>query len=182
MRHHPDFRIESGRELHRGVRFDAGDLKGRFDRFAEIHHHLILVRATRVGEELIDDVFHLFEVAHHGVPGIFGKVREFHFQAQTRDRRAQVVGDPRKEKFAVGFDTLQVSHHLVEGAVDSLNFRGRRVFGERIGVLAPAELRRKERQTRQRLNHVPREGGRAEKRREARCQRPPEPGSAVGRI
>ena len=135
--------------------------------------------AACVGKELVDDVFHLFEVAHHGVARIFREACEFHFEAQARNGGAQVVRDAGKQELAVGLNAAQGLHHAVEAHVHRLNFNGRSVLGERIRVAALTELRRENGETRERLDHVAREKRRTKERRQACSRCPPEPGRAV---
>ena len=147
--------------------------------FAEVHFNLFGLASARIGEELRDDVFHLFEVAHHGVARFLRKVREFHFQTQTRDRRAKVVRDAREQKFTVRVHAAQVLHHAVEADVHGLNFGRSGILRQGIGNLPLTELFGAVRKRFQGLDHVPRQERSAEERREAGRHGPPDPARAV---
>ena len=85
---------------------------------------------AREVEELADDPVHLLDVGDHagtrrGVAGV-----ELDAEAQSRQRRAQVVRNAREQYRAVALDLAQVAEHRVEPAVDGRDF-GRAGFGQR---------------------------------------------------
>ena len=91
---------------------------------------------------MVDDGFHLLEVADHVVAGVIGQIGHFSFKTQTGDRRAQIVRDTGKQHFAVVFHAGDVLHHAVETRIHLTQFDGPAFFGEIGGHRASAERTR----------------------------------------
>ena len=132
MCHHENVRCELCGHFHGWVGINTGIVDGRLNRFAEVHHHLFFVGAAGIREELVDDVFHLLKVTHHGLTGVLRQMgSQFNFQTQACDRRTQVVRDAGQKQFSVGLHVREIFHHTVETHIDCLNLRGGSVFWER---------------------------------------------------
>ena len=48
--------------------------------------------------------------------------------------------DPRKQQLSVAFHALELLNHMVETAVDGLNFRGAGILGQGIGLFPASQF------------------------------------------
>ena len=108
------------------------------------------VRGPGVVEELPDDCVHLLDVRLHALLFFFREVGQLDLQAHARQRRAQVVRNAGQNEGAIGFDAVQVMHHLVEAPVGFDHFAGSG-FRQRFGLLPLSQSTGCESDLRQRL-------------------------------
>ena len=82
------------------------------------HLRLRFVPVASEVEELTDDPVHLLDIVDHALMRVIVRCADLDAEAQSRQRRAQVVRYPGKQNRAVLLDLTQVGQHLVEAAVE----------------------------------------------------------------
>ncbi len=165
-----------GRQLEREVDVVVGgiDRCGIAHQFGQVDGFQHLAGRARIVQELADDGVHLLDVGHHQLAGLVVDRAHLGFQAQARERRAQIVRDAGEHHGAVGLQLLEVPHHLVEAVIRLGHFRAA-ALGQRLRIIARADGARGIGQPLERLVDARGDEGRAQHRQHQRRDRPPQP-------
>ena len=148
------------------------------DQLRQVHRVQFRVAGARVVHELVDDRVELFDVQRHVALRFLVGHAHLGFQAQPRQRRAQVVRDAGQHHRAVFLHLGQLARHAVEAAVDLADLAGQRVLVQAGVEVAFADAAGGEGQFAQRTVDEPSDDHRPDQRGQQRDADPHEPGAA----
>ena len=148
----------------------------------QVHHGQRDVVGPRVVQEFVDGGVQLHDVGHHVFAGNVVLHAHLGFQAQARQRGAQVVRDAGQHHGALLLQLGQFLRHAVEADVDLADLAGHGLLVELAGgKVAIAHAVGGVAQLLEGAVDQARDHGRAGQRQQARRAQPDQPGAATGR-